>query len=273
MLCSSNLRQIGIALHNYHGDYNRFPTGQVAGTSFSAHSQLLPYLEQDHVSKLINFNLSCEDPANDPPRLTKVKMFRCPSDVQESPIPARGGATNYMANKGSGVVWTGTTGPNAGMPPANGVFFFESRLKVADVIDGTSNTAFFSERVLADGSNGIVSPLEDVFFGRTAPNTPDQALQDCRALDITNLANQFPLFMGAPWIHGQHTYQHISPPNDRSCGFFLVLRATMPPSSRHPSGVNVLMGDGAMRYVTNSIDLNIWRALGTRNGNEVVTDF
>ncbi len=91
---------------------------------------------------------------------------------------------------------------------------------------------------------------------RLSPTTPDQAMQLCQAVDITNLANQFPLFMGAPWLCGQHIFLHVTPPNSRSCGFFVSLRAVMPPSSRHPGGVNVLFGDGSVKFVKDSVNLH-----------------
>ncbi|MHB8865757.1 MAG: H-X9-DG-CTERM domain-containing protein, partial [Pirellulaceae bacterium] len=90
---------------------------------------------------------------------------------------------------------------------------------------------------------------------------------------INSLANQFPLYIGAPWIDGQHTYLHATPPNSRSCGYFTVLRAVMPPSSRHPSGVQLLLCDGSVRYVADSIDLATWRGLGSRAGSEVLGEF
>ena len=134
------------------------------------------------------------------------------------------------------------------------------------ITDGLSNTTFFSERVLADGNNSIVSPIADVFFSPAFPLTPDDALQQCQAVNIYDLNNQFPLFMGTPWLCGQHIFLHVSPPNSRSCGFFVALRAVMPPSSHHAGGVNVLFGDGSVRFIKDSINLATWRALGTRAG-------
>jgi prepilin-type processing-associated H-X9-DG protein len=95
----------------------------------------------------------------------------------------------------------------------------------------------------------------------------------CAAVDITNLANQFPLFMGAPWMHGQHCYLHVNVPNTRSCGFFVALRATMPPSSRHPGGVNMVLCDGSVRFVSQSINLATWRGIGSRAGGETLGEF
>lgn len=277
--CKNNLKQIGLALHNYHGTYNCFPFGQETGNAapndneWSALSQLLPYFDQGNVYNLLNFSLGITNAANAVPVFRELPGFRCPSDPQNN-ISGQGGATNYMANKGNGIVWLGVVGPpNAGLPEQNGVMYYQSVVRFGDVTDGTSSTGAFAERVLADGNNSLVSPVADVFFSPLAPTTPDQAVQMCTALDITNLANQFPLFMGAPWAHGQHTYLHVNVPNSRSCGFFAQLRATMPPSSKHVGGCHLQLCDGSVRFVSENIDLTTWRALGSRNGGEVVGDF
>jgi prepilin-type processing-associated H-X9-DG protein len=124
---------------------------------------------------------------------------------------------------------------------------------------------------------GSVSPLEDTFNGPNGapgqPNSADLAYTWCQSVDVTNPANQFPIFMGAPWGHGQHTYQHIIPPNGRSCGWLPSLRAAMTPSSRHTGGVNVVFGDGSVRFVRDSIDIPTWRAMGSRDGGEVLGNF
>ena len=270
--CKNNLKQLGLALHNYHGTYLCFPFGQDAAKSYSAISQLLPYFDQAPLYNLINFSLPYNDASNNSARMTELPALRCPSD-SVNPISGQGGATNYMANKGGGVIWLDATGPNTGFPTQTGVMYYQSSVRIGDITDGTSNTAAFSERLLADGNNSIVSPLADVFFSPAAPTTPDEAVTMCNAVDINNLANQFSLFMGAPWMHGQHTYQHINVPNTRSCGFFTILRANMPPSSRHVGGVHVQLCDGSVRFVSENIDRVVWRGVGTRSGGEVVSDF
>jgi prepilin-type N-terminal cleavage/methylation domain-containing protein/prepilin-type processing-associated H-X9-DG protein len=272
MSCSNNLKQIGLAAHNYHDTVGKLPVGQIPATEFSALSQMLQFIEQDNVFNLINFNLDVYDPANDPARMKAIKIFNCPSDVT-NPLPSRGGSINYMANKGSGIVWEDTSGPNVGMPPADGVFIWGAQYRFSDITDGLSQTAFFSERIFGDGSNAVVSPIADVFLALSSPTTPDDAIQQCNAIDITDLSHQFPFFMGAPWMDGQHTYMHSAPPNTRSCGFLFVLRAVMPASSRHTGGVNVLLGDGSVHFIQNGVSLNTWRAMGTRGGLDIVGDY
>lgn len=271
--CKNNLKQLGIALHSYHETAKCFPFGQLDSTNgFSAMSQLLPYIDQGTIYATINFSKPYNDAANSTALNTNIGMLRCPSDVTNN-LASSGGPTNYMANKGNGVIWQDATGPNTGFTEQNGILFYHSSVKMSDITDGSSNTAAFSERVLADGNNGVSSPLEDVFFSPAAPTTADEAVTMCSAVDITNLGNQFPLYMGAPWIHGQHTYLHVNVPNSRSCGFFTVLRASMPPSSRHTGGVHVLLADGSTRFVSQNINLTVWRGLGSRNGGEIVGDF
>jgi prepilin-type N-terminal cleavage/methylation domain-containing protein/prepilin-type processing-associated H-X9-DG protein len=269
--CVNNLKQIGLAMHNYHDRVGALPGAELVwnASSFSALTHMLPGLEQTNVYNSINFSLYNNDPANVTATFTKVSSFICPSDVNNSALAAIGAQTNYMADMGSWIVWQAAAGPNAALQPPNGIFYGNSATRFADVIDGLSNTAFYSERIQADGNNAIVSPIADVFFSPAAPTTLDDAVAACKALDITNLSNQFPLYMGAPWVNGQHVFLHVTGPNTRSCGFFAALRAVMPPSSRHPGGVNVLCGDGSVKFVKDSVNLATWRALGTRAGGEL----
>jgi prepilin-type N-terminal cleavage/methylation domain-containing protein/prepilin-type processing-associated H-X9-DG protein len=272
--CVNNLKQIGLAIHNYHDRTGALPGAELVRnfSSFSALTHLLPSLEQSNLYNAINFSVQTNtDPANSTVQMALVSTFICPSDFGNTALASIGGQTNYMADMGSGIVWQAADGPNTGLPAPNGVFYGNSATRFADVTDGLSNTGFYSERILSDGNNSIVSPIADVFFSPAFPTTPDDANTQCQAVDITNLANQFPLYMGAPWVNGQHVCLHVSAPNTRSCGFFVALRAVMPPSSRHPSGVNFLLGDGSVRFIKNTINLATWRALGTRNGGEVIS--
>ncbi len=270
MQCSNNMKHIGLGLHNYHGSYNMLPfawggTRPASGSpGYSALSQILSFIEQSPLHEQIDFSRPIIDPANDRARLTEVGMFRCPSDLP-NPQPQSGGATNYMANVGNQHIWQNPT-------IQNGPFIRATQLRFRDILDGLSTTAAYAERMVTDGSNGMISLDSDVFLGTGDPATPDEAIQMCYATDVTNLANQFPIFMGAPWINGQHVYLHVDGPNRRSCGFFPT-KATMPSSSRHIGGANVLIADGSVQFVTQSIDLQLWRAMGSRAGKETINPF
>lgn len=257
--CTNHLKQIGLAIHNYHSSHQRFPFA-IGGTGnrYSALSQMLPFLELTALHEAIDFDRPVMDPVNQEPRTTEVPGFRCPSDF-DNPQPMAGGAVNYYPNKGTTTLWMD--------PRANGFIFRNSETRFADLLDGSSYTAAFCERLLTDGSNGIVSDKADVFLAVGTPATADEAVAMCEQIDITDLANQFPIFMGAPWMDGKHGYQHVNGPNQRSCGFH-PSHASMPPSSRHPGGVHVLWCDGSMRFVTDFVDLQVWRAVGTRHGHE-----
>ncbi len=265
MQCSNNLKQIGLGLHNYHGSYNSLPFAW-GGTrppsnspGYSALSQILPYIEQTALHEQIDFARPLTDAFNTAARLTEVETFRCPSDLV-NPQPLTGGATNYMANVGNQHLWQDPL-------LQNGPFIRAKQLKFRDVLDGLSNTAAFAERMLTDGSNGMISLDSDVFLGSGSPATPDETIQMCYATDVTTLSTQFPIFMGAPWMNGQHVYLHVDVPNRRSCGFYPT-KATMPASSRHIGGAHMLRCDGSVQFITESVDLKLWRAVGSRASGE-----
>jgi prepilin-type N-terminal cleavage/methylation domain-containing protein/prepilin-type processing-associated H-X9-DG protein len=275
--CTNNLKQIGLAMHNYEEANAALPAAEMQflglpnGSNYSAISQVLPYIEQSSVFNAINFSLFDVDPSNSTVMVTSISGLICPSDTY-NPSPLTGAQTNYMADMGSGIVWQSALfPPNTSLPMPSGVFYGNSATRFAEITDGLSNTAFYCERVVGDGTTGIITPLTDVFFDPGAPLTPADAITQCQALNIYNPANQIPMIMGVPWIDGQHIFLHVTPPNTRSCGFFIVNRAIMPPSSNHPGGVNTLLGDGSVRFIKNSIDAQTWSALGTRNGGEVIS--
>jgi prepilin-type N-terminal cleavage/methylation domain-containing protein len=263
--CRNNLKQIGLALHNYHDTAGCFPFGMGGtGSKYSSLTQLLPQIDQANLYAQIDFSRPYNDTANADARLMELPQFRCPSDLQ-NPQPATGGAVNYVPNKGASLLWRDAN--------ADGVIYYQSVTRFRDITDGTSNTAAFSERMVTDGSNGIVSANSDVFLSSGNPITQDEAVQLCAAVDTTDLANQFPNFMGAPWIDGKNGYQHIGPPNSRSCGFQPAMKASMTANSRHIGGVHVLLCDGSARFAGSNVDTRTWRAVGTRHGGEVVSEF
>jgi prepilin-type N-terminal cleavage/methylation domain-containing protein/prepilin-type processing-associated H-X9-DG protein len=270
--CANNLRQIGLALHNYNDTKGSFPPsrGYPSSHSYSAHAYLLPFVEQQAIYDSINWTAPPLDPSNAVPLDAKVKIFLCPAD-SDAEVPDGWAATNYRANEGTSLVFgynqSDPNGVNANMPPPNGPFFVNSRVRITDVTDGTSNTAAFSEHVVGDFTNGVATELGDTFRPGTHPTTPDQAIADCAAIDITHLNYQGVSNVGAPWLYGYHSttsYYHSAPPGSRSC-MFPPLRIMTTANSRHTNGVNVALCDGSVRFVPYAISLPTWQALGTRN--------
>jgi prepilin-type processing-associated H-X9-DG protein len=146
--------------------------------------------------------------------------------------------------------------------------------KIAQITDGTSNTAISSERLLGDFSNSIVTDQRDIFDSPNSPLSLDDAYTGCLAAVISDLANQGAASVNAPWYNGGPAvamFKVVSPPNTRSCYFHVVNRLTIPPTSLHLGGVNVGMADGSVRFIKNSINLAAWRALGSMNGGEVIS--
>jgi len=268
--CQNNLKQLGIAVHNYVGVNNALPPG-VDNKKYSAIVFLLPYMEQDNAYKAINFALQAQDPGNDGPRAMVIPTLQCPSDPTSNTPPQWGG-NSYVFNYGTGILWQ--------QPITNGPFsmFVDKGLPFpAGVTDGTSNTACASEHLKGDWSNAIATPRTDLITpSGGVPSTPDQAMTICQSADFTNLAFQFRSDNGGYWIQGQHTtlYEHIGTPNMRSCAWKSTPMMMQPATSSHTTGVNVMLCDGSVRFVSDSVSLPTWRALGTRDGNEVLgSDF
>jgi prepilin-type N-terminal cleavage/methylation domain-containing protein/prepilin-type processing-associated H-X9-DG protein len=275
MKCQNNLKQITLGIHNYESANGYLPPGWQFLSTFGGGTEvyLLPYLEQGNLYNQLNFNAPYTDPSNANAIASPVSIFRCPSDVSGNPLPSLGAPTNYYGNAGNGIVFV-IIPPYVNVSPVpqpNGVFYSGSQnIRITDVADGLSNTAFYSERVLM---NPNVASVYDMFNGPSnSPNDPSsvgQAVAECSSVGITP-GNIFPIDMGWPWACGQQIYQHITPPNTISCGWLTSLRAVVSATSRHTNGVNLSLGDGSVRFVSNSISTTTWQALGSIQGGEVL---
>jgi prepilin-type N-terminal cleavage/methylation domain-containing protein len=274
--CQNNLRQIGLALHTFHDTRGYLPPGSSGGTvgmnRFSPQSLLLPYLEASSLQSRVNYNLTPVDPANAYALAYVSSTFLCPSDPQQTAPPGWGG-NNYVANYGNDIRWAQTGSI------ANGVFFFPAPAArsigavLGEITDGTSFTAAFSERVKGDWSNAIATDRSDLFSPGGSPTTSDQAWNMCRQADPTNLSLQWRSDMGGYWLQAWHMtlYSHAAPPNSRNCAFPSNGTMNMPAKSGHPQGVSVLLCDDAVKFVQNTVDINVWRAVGSRNSGDTGT--
>jgi prepilin-type processing-associated H-X9-DG protein len=230
-------------------------------------------MEQKNVQGLINFTVSYNDPLNATARATEIPFFNCPSDPQSN-TPVGMAGTSYRCNQGSGILWQQPSGSTASFPEPSGPFVPSKYLKLASIVDGLSNTAGFSEHGKGDYDNAL-STKTDTFKPGPVPNTPDEAVAYCNATNETDLGQQGYSLVGVPWLQGYHsttTYFHVNTPNQRSC-MYPPGRINTTAQSNHPGGVNVTLCDGSVRFASQTVNLLIWRAVGTRDGNESLTDF
>ena len=304
--CKNNLKQIGLAIANYESASTVYPFGKSAGYAFlgapayprwSVHAMLLPYVEQASLYNSLNFNNPPDTPGmagaiptfmpayqspgnvNTAGSQTLVPMFLCPSDV--TPSAAWQGENNYCGNQATWLCDRNMNPPLAtDINPSElsqGIFFFLSKTRTRDVTDGLSNTAFFSEKMRG---NGTPDPRTDLF---AMPNQTSLAALYTTCMS-TNTATALPLtsVWGASWVMGENCctlYNHVATPNSVSCagtgfpGTMTNMAMQVSASSRHLGAVNLLMGDGSVRSASSSVDLGVWRSVGTRNGGEVVSDF
>lgn len=273
MQCSNNLKQLGLAMHNYESAYKKFPAGRNS-LAISTHAALLPFLEQTSLFSKIDWNVAWDHANNALPRGTAIPNFNCPSDPV-STLPVGWAGTSYRTNQGSGLLHglppTNPADGNFGQPEPNGPFIPTKFLRFGDIIDGTANTAAFSEHGKGDFSNAISSPT-DTFWPKTYPTSADESVQFCNAIDPKDLQYQRVSDVGAPWLQGYHSttvYFHSHAPNTRSC-MYPPGRIATTAQSFHTGGVQVSRCDGSASFVSQTVDILVWRALGSRNGGESI---
>lgn len=243
-------------------------------TGISGHARLLPYLESKNLYERVYFALKWNDPLNANAAATKVAVFVCPSDGGLR-VPSAYGANNYYMNQGSQILYGGVppTNPangNFNMPPADGVFYSNSFLQLGDIRDGLSLTVAFAEKVTGDFSNAVSTEKSDTFQPGIYPADPDQAYAFCQGVDVKDLTKQGYSNVGGPWLQGYHSttlYYHVAPPNGRSC-MYPPGRIMTTANSYHPGGVQGVMCDGSVQFFSETIDVAVWRSLGTRAGDE-----
>jgi prepilin-type processing-associated H-X9-DG protein len=275
--CDNNLRQIGVALHNFHAAHGRFPPGRGGPPPrvFSALAYLLPYCEEESLNGQIDLNkaptalaiagISYTGAENYWAATQAVAILQCPSDVASGRVPGSAyGGTNYVGNAGSGMLNFGS------LNLADGVFFTTSTVGFRNLPDGSSHTAAFSERTLGSGQPQTTLPQDQAgLYMLQLANPADVAVNTCASPGLGTWYSQ----RGAKWIlgnYGNTLYNHYYAPNapQWDCMNMAQQKALTAARGNHPGGVNVLLCDGAIRFVEDSIDLDAWHALATRAGNE-----
>ena len=300
--CTNNIRQLGLAAHNHESAMQVLPPAyrakQIGGAPgyfdlWGTVALLTPYLEQTAVYNSIDLSLTMYQLT--PPFgiqapvavVTRVPSFVCPSDRAESVCRNAYGITgdfapsNYAFCLGSGTS-RGRTGWLGSPWEADGVFFAQSRVKMTDIKDGTSNTIGASERLLGDGPEATTLASRAELNPQTMYVNPAAETNDANCRN--SLRVNFSQRRMYTWVAGEPrctSYNHYYAPNDRvnpDCvanftGTDPVTRSSghglSTARSRHPGGVTTWYCDGSVRFIAESIDLQIWRSLATRSGGEV----
>jgi prepilin-type N-terminal cleavage/methylation domain-containing protein/prepilin-type processing-associated H-X9-DG protein len=277
--CANNLKQLGLAMHQFHDSRGRFPPGRGGPppTVFSPQAYILPFVEQgglygqlDLTSAPMNLTIagvSYSGAANATAAAQAVPVLQCQTDPAAGVVPGLPyGGTNYVACSGSGAVTFGT------LNGADGVFFTMSTIRFADLVDGSSHTAAFSERMLGTGLTLATLSTADVgFYILELGNGIDVSIGTCASLGTGDWYSQ----RSAKWIlgnYGNTLYNHYYTPNAAhwDCMNQAQQKGLMAARSNHPQGVNLLFCDGSARFIIDAVDLTVWRAAATCQGGEPV---
>jgi prepilin-type N-terminal cleavage/methylation domain-containing protein len=274
----------------------------------SVHSAILPFIERANLYNLIDFSVptavrlttnGVPTNANYPAYSQAAGLFLCPSDPNTGRIVSE---NNYRYNFGGSTPYGGAENSrnNANLTAAahgltvggNGAFTIGRDLTTAEFTDGLSNTVFFSERTKGSGRDLSAGPptLSDIVTtpGRsTRLWAPDELMANCMTFDGS--PSRWHFNSPGRWLPGSDfsngwpfafysstLYNHVAPPNwqHHDCGAWSAIpdapgeHAIVSARSQHTGLVNAGLGDGSVRTFADTIDLRVWRAIGTRNGDE-----
>ncbi len=297
--CINNVKQLSLALHNYHSAIGSFPMTSTTAYSapgvetnwgtWGAHALLLPYLEQKPVYDAINFNWNSwyggGFAQNSTVALLRLNSFVCPSDGMTGQL----NTNNYFGS-------IGTSGGFYTITGSTGIFALKETYSIANVTDGTSNTIAYSEALVSTtpfmptktkwrdgpsdkGSFGAAYRLLDSTTNLPALMQDWQLCNDWFKTKVNMGYRGYRWTAGGP---GESLFQTLVPPNSNdypwgscrldcgaNCG--TLHSGYYSANSNHPGGVNVGMADGSVRFVKATINMRSWWALGTKAGGEVLS--
>jgi prepilin-type N-terminal cleavage/methylation domain-containing protein/prepilin-type processing-associated H-X9-DG protein len=257
--CKNSLKQIGLALQDYHGVFNKFPPGYVSlfdgsgndtGPGWGWGAMILAQLEQTNLKSTINFNLPIEDPANATPRIAPLPVYLCASDSLQPIWPAvtrdaSANPTGTICNVSSSnyVAVFGVSEPGIG---GEGIFFRNSGISIKDIQDGTSLTLLVGERTHYYCEATWVGSVTGarIFPPAGSPASPE-------------IQNASGMTLG-------HTQEGAPNAPDIECNNF---------SSRHSGGAQFVFADGHVQFISKNINRATFQALSTRAGGETIGEF
>jgi len=295
--CTNNLKQMGLALHNYHDVVLTFPQAVLRSGSntnpwhsYSVHTAILPFVEQRALydkakSVSQDFYLTSHDGAVTPTVCrTRVNAYICPS-TPAYPSATEVGNCSYPVSTGPNLTW------GISSTLQNGAFRLDLPTSMRDFTDGTSNTILVGEQNFGDADTTNTPPFDitrDVARGVAWPHTNqstsqgaftqaqiDQYGQSCQSASSNHIG-----FMGQYWVRPVFffsLFNTLAPPNWKypscmSCSGCWAgdSLGVFPARSSHPGGCNHALADGSVRFISDTVDLQIYHGLGSRNGGESV---
>ena len=291
--CKNNLKQLGLAMHNYHDTARQFPMGRVRcivdarcsdpgnwnTSNIAWTAYLLPHFDQGPLYQSIDFNwdsrgngggMHAHGP-NDQARRTTIGGLRCPSDGLGGEWFQRLPRTDYGWTNYAGCIGNQALVPGAARPDRmTGTFAENIGAKIRDYVDGTSNTIVISEILIG------------AKYNRSNPTTGDAHVDQFDFLQNTAVCNQTPYTdgqqRGMSWFYGEHPsanlYSSHFPPNHKLLGCAgNTNRALLVSRSLHVGGVQSVLGDGSVRFISENIDTRTWRLLGMKGDGLATGEF
>lgn len=292
--CANNMKQIGLALHNGmdtnglppNGNYYYNGAGITTTNAWSGMARILPYIEQENLFRGIDFNVGYNAQVGISSK--RVGTFVCPSEVNDKGIgtdPVYGNKHWVLSYAGNQGTWGVLTNKSNGMWTGDGAFAPNRSFRPADFTDGMSNTIAVAEvkaaTVRVAGANNTAT-----WGNAPIPNSPSEvsggfgfglaAFDPSKNTHVewvdgkvheTGFTTTFP--PNTLVIYSGYDVDFVSATESQLGDTYAVVTSR----SYHQTGVNVVLMDGSVRFVSNSTSVNTWRALGTRAGGEVVNDF
>jgi prepilin-type N-terminal cleavage/methylation domain-containing protein/prepilin-type processing-associated H-X9-DG protein len=329
--CSNNLKQMGLAAHNYESTYGYLPprkgtvniNGTVGSNDASPQALILPYVEQASKYNQFDFNYTTWNDRNAvtgalnsgvnlAARSQDIPIYLCPSDPSAVVRPADWvltgnnnasqypeGRCSYLASIGTTSSLVPTTANSSTWGAYGGIFAVTGSstqilkgVAIVSITDGTSNTAMFSEVMRAtegwphtsgfrDNTSIILAggndPSSNILFDSDARTAPSCATGNPWTSTISYIGTEYERA-----LYGTVYYNHTLPPNwnrkvssgqlHYNCGDTGITYFHVSASSYHTGGVNLVMADGSVRFVRDSINFPAWQAMGSKAGGEVVSD-
>ena len=275
--CTNNMKQVGLALHNYHSTVGKFPPGFIVTWGPWVHNgpetpymvHLFPYLEAGNQYELMDLNLSWKQGLwPDEATGTVIPTLLCPSDGFGVTVVPRGGIrgccpqepamakSNYLAFF-TGQQFSDTLDDEEN--PNRAAFGMNRGARIAHITDGTSNTMLFAEYLTGTETDdrGIFYTWQAGYAFLSTRVTPNNTAPDR-------------LIGGVCFEVGDTPPITDMPEMNLPCETVSLNASSACSRSRHPGGVNILLADGSVQFVGETIELGIWRSLTTITGGDIV---